>query len=39
MTLDILKHRDILGFVLNELGLTGEMAEIGVCRGHYSILK
>lgn len=36
MSLDLVKHRDILGFVLNEMGLTGEMAEIGVCRGHYS---
>lgn len=36
MTLDIIKHRDILGFVLNELKLTGEMAEIGVRRGDFT---
>lgn len=38
MKLEMIKHRDILGLVLNDLSLTGEMAEIGVQRGDFSKL-
>ena len=36
MILNTIKHRDILGLVLNEMGLIRSMAEIGVRRGDFS---
>jgi hypothetical protein len=32
-----INHRDMLGLCLNEFGLTGSMAEIGVARGDFAL--